>query len=891
MQSHPDENNTRRESGTRRFIPNIDSIVSASHNTNSGQKSEGTANPDTVLEKRKQRYIRIIAVLLFFISLFILIALISYSPRDEANTEISFKEIGQLISGSEVVKAKLDKTYNWLGLAGAITSNALLNFTFGYIILLLPIIIGLWAKSLFVRYSVSARIIRISILYLLFSFFFSSIAGIIQIISWIPTIPREWSGVVGQFTASILSSIVGTIGAFLIILTCAMITIILGTNINIDKIFLIKRIKFSSPFLTLKSIIGKLFKKSPAEVETEESTITTEEVKPSTFIKHPTTRSDDDIEEPAIIIKRNLGIKNNNPLDFSRRPAFHTFFEESADDYNVYNKQDDFSSKSKKDIFSAPQFNGEETNIQEHPTFHRSDKPKSSPFGSSISEVITNTANFPLITLSEDRKKDFYTDKERTSIEETVNNDLENNYEDENYTEQAEIHEEVETPRHLTININKSISSPETQPENLLSTSIHDEKIIYKQPGLNLLVEQEETSDVNHEELQEKARILQEKLETFKVYIENLQVTPGPVVTQYEFVPAAGIKVSKIESFTDDIAMALKAKGIRIIAPVPGKGTIGIEIPNNNPTTVRFSSLIKSQKFQQADKKLPLALGKTISGEVYIADLARMPHLLIAGSTGSGKSVGVNTMIASLLYKLHPSNLKFVIVDPKKVELNQYSALESHFIAACPDIDDLIITNPQDAVIALKSVCAEMDLRYDILAEAGQRNIFDYNLKVLDGSIRTNKNMVHLPMPYIVVIIDELADLMLTASKEVEPPIIRLAQLARAVGIHLIVATQRPSVDVITGIIKANFPARIAYLVATKIDSRTILDINGAEQLLGNGDMLFMSPGSKPFRLQNALITTDEIEDICSFIGNQTGYSEPYLLPSLNDGKSSGGGI
>jgi S-DNA-T family DNA segregation ATPase FtsK/SpoIIIE len=437
----------------------------------------------------------------------------------------------------------------------------------------------------------------------------------------------------------------------------------------------------------------------------------------------------------------------------------------------------------------------------------------------------------------------------------------------------------------LTIEVNETPVEIKAESDlNPLSTSIHDEKIKYKVPALDLLDEEEEIAKVNDDELKMNAKILQEKLETFKIFIQNLSVTPGPVVTMYEFVPAPGIKISKIESYADDIAMALKARGIRVLAPIPGKGTVGIEIPNHKPSLVRLGSVIKSNKFQQSDFKLPIALGKTISGEVYMTDLTRMPHLLIAGSTGSGKSVGINSIITSLIYKLHPKDLKFVIIDPKKVELRQYAALKNHFLAISPDINEPIITSPEDAVIALKAICAEMDLRYDILAEVGQRNILEYNRKVADGKIKTDDGKVYREMPYIVLIIDELADLMLTSAKEVESPIIRLAQLARAVGIHLVLATQRPSVDVITGIIKANFPARISYLVASRIDSRTILDDGGAEQLLGNGDMLFLPSGSpKPIRIQNAFIGTEEVERICESLEKQKGYSQPYMLPSLVD--------
>jgi len=420
-----------------------------------------------------------------------------------------------------------------------------------------------------------------------------------------------------------------------------------------------------------------------------------------------------------------------------------------------------------------------------------------------------------------------------------------------------------------------------------------DEHLDYLPPTLDLLRIADDTTEINEAELRENARLLTEKLRTFRIEIENLTVTPGPVVTQYEFVPAAGIKVSQIEGLADDIALALKARGLRIIAPVPGRGTVAVEIPNHKPTTVRFSSIVDSDEFRDNRHRLPLALGKTISGEVFCTDLAKMPHLLIAGSTGSGKSVGINTIISSLLYKMHPRDLKFVIVDPKKIEMSQYRPLLKHFLAVCPDIDETIITNTPNAVIALKSVEAEMERRYDVLAKVGQRNIVDYNEKVAEGRYKDTSEFVHRQMPYVVVIIDELADLMMTSGNEVEAPICRLAQLARAVGIHLIVATQRPSVDVVTGLIKANFPARIAYQVASKIDSRTILDMSGAEHLLGNGDMLFVAGGSaKPLRVQNSFLSTEEVENICEFISAQRGYSEPYTLPSVvaKSGKGMAGG-
>ena len=399
----------------------------------------------------------------------------------------------------------------------------------------------------------------------------------------------------------------------------------------------------------------------------------------------------------------------------------------------------------------------------------------------------------------------------------------------------------------------------------------------YKIPAINLLNDYGSGKiEIDKSELEANKNRIVETLANYKIGISSISATIGPTITLYEIVPEAGVRISKIKNLEDDIALSLSALGIRIIAPIPGKGTIGIEVPNQNPATVSMKAVIASDKFQNSDMELPVAFGKTISNETFVADLAKMPHLLMAGATGQGKSVGLNAILASLLYKKHPAQVKFVLVDPKKVELTLFNKIERHFLAKLPDSEEAIITDTKKVINTLNSLCIEMDQRYDLLQNAQCRNIVEYNKKFIARKL--NPNDGHKYLPYIVLVIDEFADLIMTAGKEVETPIARLAQLARAIGIHLIVATQRPSVNVITGIIKANFPARVAFRVTSKIDSRTILDAGGADQLIGRGDML-ISLGSDLIRLQCAFIDTPEVEKITDYIGNQRAYPEAFLLP------------
>jgi len=804
------------------------------------KEGRGSANGNTGGRRvdPEERLRHVLSIALLLCALLLLLAIVSYTPLDQANADLRAGDLTGLLINDPVVAARADTTHNWLGLVGAVVSHFLINGTVGYGVVLLPLLLGLWGVTLY-RGTEFERSTRTTLFALSMLVLVASIFGTLQLISWMPAPAHEWSGSVGAFLATVLSGLTGTAGSLLLLFGTLSVTIIYAADIDLRVALVFAGKAWRSAMNGASTVVQSTRSRFVGE---DDSAIGS---------THPIEAPDKDVvrEEPARMMRRMRGSDLPAVAEprIARQPA---------------SEQPRSSRSPLPDLaMAAPALPDEDH------TYDRSVQ----PVGDLPPEASAVTSTDRPARVDEPQAQNI----------ELVRGD-----------QSPECAPAVVTPR-LTLNVQEGENPDDVEvgKRGALIDKVRDEEIRYTPPSIALLTPQSEHEEVDDDELKENGRILQEKLGTFNIQIENLTVTPGPVVTLYEFVPAAGIKIAQIESLADDIALAMKARGIRIIAPIPGKGTVGVEIPNHRPAMVRIRSVLNTVKFREANFRLPLALGKTTVGEVFCDDLTRMPHLLIAGATGSGKSVGINAILASLIYKMHPRDLKLVIIDPKKIELAQYRSLVRHFLAKCPDIDEDIITTPQNAVVALRSLELEMDRRYDILAKGRQRNIADYNQKVADGLYSSATDFDHRKLPYIVVILDELADLMITARGEVEEPIARLAQLARAVGIHMVLATQRPSVDVITGTIKANFPARIAYQVASKIDSRTILDMSGAEYLLGNGDMLYLPGGApKPLRLQNAFISTEEVEAMCNHIGEQEGYSVPYMLPSLVERKRGGGG-
>lgn len=740
---------------------------------------------------------KLIGFLLFLIGILFFFAIISYSDKDQVLLErIGFFDFfrKETYSSQYVIN-------NWLGIAGAFTSNIFVNNIFGYYSIILSLVICIIGFTVF-RGKSLYRAITFGIYSVLMMVILSSATGLLRLFIGKDSISTKVSGVAGDFLANVLYKFMGNVGASIFLILLFIATAFLLFDSNILKTLARLKILFEK--------IKDKFKKEKDELKVKEEK--------KQELKESVSQLDNEIAE-ALKKERERIQKLKTLKEFDEADPMIKETEIKRPDI-------------KKEIKEKKEAEPIETPVAEKPVEEpklKKDKPKK---------------DIDSLLIKEEKKEEI---------------------------SEVDINPE---------NSNELDDLESIQEDDFVEETLDD----YYPPSLDLLDEptKEEFEVISDEEVSQNGKLLQEKLLKFGIEIEKVFATPGPVVTLYELIPSPEVKLSKIESLQDDIALALKAKGIRMIIPMPGKGTVGVEIPNSKSQIVRIKTVLASDEYHSSTKRLTAAFGKLIDGKIFVDDLAKMPHILIAGATGSGKSVGINTIIAGLLYKMHPSDLKFVMIDPKKIELSLYSKLRKHFIATTTDINESIVTSSANAVSILKSVEIEMEQRYDKLANAGVRDIKAYNEKYAMGKLKNTEAIRHRKMPYIVVIIDELADLMITAKRDIEDPITRIAQMARAVGIHLILATQRPSVDVITGVIKANFPVRIAYQVASKIDSRTILDSSGADQLLRNGDMLYLSSAfPKPIRIQNAYISTEECEKLVEYIGNQKGFSKPYLLPSL----------
>lgn len=741
-------------------------------------------------------------VLLIGIALLLFLAIISYDVNDSDTLNVNNNQIS--------VK-------NWLGPVGAVVSSKLMQWTLGYPILVLPLVILLAGFSA-IRIKSIQNPTRTSIILVGWSIILSIFLAFPEALRTEGNLTEYYpSGLIGGWLASKFVIYLGKIGGLLLLILTSMVLFVVTIQIELAQIFRALHQQFVRFFNILKAQWQSFLEKRE-KISTE---------------------------------------KRRKKIELERKKSQEVKIPSQHQD-KIPDKKWKFSGigKNKKDEPTEIRVDKDTTELDEN--FSQTEKKSDEPVQTSINE----------------RLKDIPANRDTFSSESNEQFDA---------SKQG-------IPKELDFEVEDEHTDIEIDYDQLVKESIAR----YKFPSIDLLHSPpEHVQGVTREELKANAELLEIKLLDFGVKAKVVRVTAGPVITLYELQPAPGVKVSSIVNLANDLALALEARGIRIIAPIPGKAAVGIEIPNRYPQTVYLKSLLRSEKFGQSNFELPLALGKTINGESYITDLTKMPHLLVAGSTGSGKSVGINTMIMSMLYAVNPGKVKFILIDPKKLELSLYRVLRDHYLLYRPDLDEEVITRPNNAVSMLNSVVLEMERRYDQLAGINARNIVDFNDKIKNKDTKAVKVKAQ-QLPYLVILVDELADLMMIAAKEVEAPIARLAQMARAVGIHLVLATQRPSVDVITGLIKANFPSRIAYQVATKVDSRTVIDLNGAEQLLGNGDMLYLPPGSaKPIRLQNPFVATEEVESVLEHISIQPKlpyYSLPQPVSGRTGSGLSGGG-
>ncbi len=850
-------------------------------------------------------------VFVMLLSVLFLIALFCYHIEDEALIEnISLFEFF-----SHEARLAASQLHNPLGLFGAKLSSFLMRSMLGYPTSLLLAISAFWGFALFRRQDFS-KPMYVTVYGVFFSVIIASMFGLTSF-----GFSEVMSGAIGRLVASTLATILGKFGAWCLLTVLLLLVIALFIDLDLQKTF--DRIAYLTRDKANELASGTMLKFKEwqeARARAIEEELADEELhdedepdahaQPTPPSSQPEAkfgrRKEDKLKEaqaePVLIPTRdftNKGIESQTPeppkpvettnhdaspntASFGLRDLLNETTAHARTDTPIQNEPIIVETKSLTsetpatpsvpDMPSvapnlppaAPLPSIEEAIDRElEKILNELDKTESTPTSelTDSSKTAQPTLNSHTLTQRDEHLVNTLSDEKDEVLEDLLTE----------LTSPKSKAEATEQPHEPTITLKESVQEKEANLDERELAVETKEHFTYQFPSVDLLNEPEpETDAVSIEELEENKRKLLEKLRIYKIEVVKVEATVGPRVTLFELELAPDVKVSRITALADDLAMAMAARGIRIIAPIPGKNAVGVEIPNSKSKTVHIKTLLQSEKFKNFKGILPIAFGKTISNEIYIDDLAKMPHLLVAGSTGSGKSVGINTILTSLIYFCSPEKVKFLLIDPKRVELFPYQKLKNHFLVKYKDLEEQIITDTSKAVYALKSVEKEMDLRYDRLAKAGVRNIKDFNAKFPDDAL-----------PYIVVVIDELADMMITAGRDVEEPIARLAQLARAVGIHLVVATQRPSVDVITGVIKANFPARAAYQVASKIDSRTILDMMGAEQLLGYGDMLFLpSSEPKPIRIQNAFVSTEEVEAITDFIYAQKGFDMALELPS-----------
>jgi DNA segregation ATPase FtsK/SpoIIIE, S-DNA-T family len=803
----------------------------------------------------QKRKLDIIGILMMTFSLLLFLAMVSYRASDESIADLGLGDLLRLFGGDPEVKARADITSNWLGLSGALIARFFIHQTVGFFAIVFPILLGIWGWWILRRKDLNSLAYYTNYSVILV-FLLSTLGGLVRLVSWLPDLSVAWAGDIGDFLAGLLGGLIGTTGGIIVTFTTIVVLAVIVVDYDIHTT--LDRLKhfgilFARTFRRQgnEPVLAEAAHGMPtgvAALEPERPSIAN--VSPVKAARRARRPEPEPLPQPVPIEP----VLKRTPVTISRSeepmPPFVAGPNGTSDEAVRSNGVIPLESiRGLTDAIEKARQEGVAP-IEVIPVTEKIFAPETDqtlPPGTPAPEQREDAAATAGIAIVNEHEKRAV---QQAVIKQLLNADTEGDSEESN--------------------------------KKMSLEKLND----YQLPGADLLDLQGPAAAISNDELKLKADLVTEKLAVFGIGIKDINVIPGPVVTQFELVPDSSVKISKIVSLADDLALALAAKGIRIIAPIPGKSAVGVEIPNNAPEIVRFRSVVSSPIFQKSRGMLPLVLGKSIIGEVVGDDLFKMPHLLIAGATGSGKSVGVNVLINSLLFRLHPSDVKFIMIDPKKIELALYRDLGSHFLARCPDISEEIITDPANAVIALKSLELEMDKRYTKLAKAGVRHVNDYNAKIKSGHLKDSEQMKHYKLPYIVVVIDELADLMMTAAREVEEPIARLAQLARAVGIHLVVATQRPSVDIITGVIKANFSARIAYQVASRIDSRTILDTPGADRLLGNGDMLYQPSGQpKPVRIQNAFLSTEEVERVVQFIAQQDGFAQPYMLPSVRFSK------